>query len=135
MRFKASVNEAKQGDPLMDYVMTMLHARTQAHMLHWVVTGPGSFAKHTALNNFYDKVPSLLDGFVESFQGKYGLLHDFKPGFELPPEPIAFIRGVAEFIEAVRRKDGFPQDSYLQNQVDEMLALTYSTKNSLENYQ
>jgi Family of unknown function (DUF5856) len=135
MRFKASINEAKQGDPLMDYVMTMLHARTQAHMLHWTVTGPGSFAKHMALNNFYDKVPSLLDGFVESFQGKYGLLHDFKPGFEVPFDPLSFITSIAEFIESVRRKDGFPQDSYLQNQVDEMLALTYSTRNSLKHYE
>lgn len=121
--------EAKQSDPVMDYVMMMLHAATQAHILHWKTP---SRSDHEALNIFYEKVPSLLDKFVESFQGRFGKLHDYKPGFELPPEPLAFISAVCERIEVLRREKRFPQDSFLQNMVDEMVALCESTKYQLK---
>lgn len=116
--------EAAQDDPVMDFVMALLHSRTNAHILHWTT---GSYAAHMALNNFYDEVPSVLDNFVEAFQGKYGLLHDFKPGFAVATEPVSYLTAVRAEIEDLRRRPRFPQDTELQNLVDEIVDLFDST--------
>jgi len=121
--------EAKQADPVMDFVMLMLHARTNAHILHW--TTP-SRSDHEALNFFYEGVPSLLDEFVQGFQGKFGKLHDFQSGFEPATQAIPFITTVCEKIEFLRQQKRFPQDTYIQNKVDEILQLAFDTKYQLE---
>ena len=54
------------------------HSRTQAHVFHLGVKGPGSFSAHSALNIYYDNIVGLVDGLVESYQGKYGLIK-FQP--------------------------------------------------------
>ena len=51
-----------------------LHSRTQAHVFHLGVKGPGSFAAHKALEEYYDGIVGLIDGLVESYQGKNGLI-------------------------------------------------------------
>lgn len=116
--------EAKKADPVMDFVMLLLHARTNAHILHWTTS---SYSAHQALNFFYEGVPSLLDGFVEGFQGRYGKLHDFQSGFEPASNALSYLTEVCAKIEQIRRQTGFPQDSFLQNKVDEIVDLCSST--------
>ena len=53
------------------------HSRTQAHVFHLRVKGPGAYAAHKALNDYYDGIVDLVDGLVESYQGKYGII-EFK---------------------------------------------------------
>ena len=36
------------------FMSTLMSARTQAHVFHLGTKGPGSFAAHKALNEFYD---------------------------------------------------------------------------------
>ena len=52
----------------------LMHSRTQAHVFHLGVNGPGAFAAHKALQKYYESIVDLLDGLVESYQGKYGLI-------------------------------------------------------------
>lgn len=49
-------------------------SRTAAHMAHLKVSGPGSYAAHKALNEFYDEIVDLADDLAEAVQGKYGVL-------------------------------------------------------------
>lgn len=49
----------------------MFMSRTYAHMAHLKT---GSFAKHKALNEFYDSVVDMADALAEAAQGKYGRL-------------------------------------------------------------
>ena len=83
VKFTASIerNEAQGDDPLMQFVMCMLHSRTNAHLQHWMTA---SRSDHTALSFYYDGVVDLLDTFVESFQGQYGKLHDVMDGYVFP---------------------------------------------------
>jgi len=53
------------------FVSTLMAARTQAHIYHLQTP---SFAAHKALNEFYDNIIDLIDGFVETYQGKYGII-------------------------------------------------------------
>jgi hypothetical protein len=47
----------------------LMNSRTSFHKLHLKVTGDGSFAAHTALNELYDAIPGFADTLVEGYQG------------------------------------------------------------------
>ena len=123
VKFVASI-EAKAADPVMDFTMCLLHSVTNAHILHLTTR---SYAEHVALQNFYENIGDLVDSFVEAFQGKYGLLHDFTSDYKLPDAPISYIEYLKTEVETLRRQPRFPQDSELQNLVDEIADLINST--------
>jgi DNA-binding ferritin-like protein len=107
----------------------LFHSRTQAHVFHLQVEGEGSFAAHKALNEYYDAIVDLADGLVESYQGKYGILKGYSNfnlmEFQNCEDVIDYFKALLNTIE-MGRKD-LPQDSYLQNQIDEVVALVTST--------
>ena len=122
MKFRA---EATQKDPVMQFVQCLLHSVTNAHILHFQSK---SYAQHMALGAFYDEVSDLVDGFVEAFQGKYGLLTNYKADYELPAnDPVAYLTYLKDEVETLRRMAGFPQHSELQNEVDTIANLINST--------
>lgn len=122
MKFRA---EATQKDPVMQFVQCLLHSVTNAHILHFQSR---SYAQHMALGAFYEGIGDLVDGFVEAFQGKYGLLTNYKADYELPAtEPVAYLTYLKDEVETLRRMQGFPQDSELQNEVDTIANLINST--------
>jgi len=52
-----------------DCVTELMNAATSFHMLHLKITGLGSYAAHTALNDLYDALPGHADTIAEGFQG------------------------------------------------------------------
>lgn len=114
----------KQSDPVMQFTMCLLHSVTNAHILHLTTK---SYAEHKALQGYYTKVDDLVDDFVEAFQGKYGLLHDFTADYVLPEQPVAYMTYLKDEVATLRRSEKFPQDSELQNSVDEIAQLIDST--------
>lgn len=118
---KFSVNKA---DPVMQFTMCLLHSVTNGHILHLTTT---SYSQHKALGTFYREVAVLVDGFIETFQGKYGLLHDFTADYELPGQPVEYLTYLKDEVATLRTADKFPQDSELQNIVDEIAQLIDST--------
>jgi hypothetical protein len=122
---------------ITQFVSTLMSARTQAHVFHLGTKGPGSFAAHSALNEFYDAFLGAIDGFVESYQGKYGIINSWGniglQNFQSTEQVISYFSTLIAFIEKVRTI-AF-QDSYLQNQIDEMIQLIYSLLYKLTNLQ
>ena len=122
---------------IIQFMSTLMSARTQAHVFHLGTKGPGSFAAHKALNEFYDEFLDVVDGFVESYQGKYGIVSGWGnlglQDFQSVEQVIAYFNTLVTFIEKVRAV-AF-QDSYLQNQIDEMIELIYSLLYKLTNLQ
>ena len=114
---------------LNQFVSTLWQSRTQAHVFHHQVQGVGSYSEHKALRNYYEEIVPLVDGFVESVQGKYGIilsystypLADFKEG-----APMEYFQMLCGFVEDGRKT--LPQDSYIQNQIDSIVELLYETK-------
>ena len=122
VKFRA---EAAQSDPVMQFVMCLLHSVTNAHILHFQSL---SYSQHMALGAYYDKVSDLVDGFVEAFQGKYGLLTKYQSDYQLPDNnPVTYLTYLKEEVATLRRASGFPQDSELQNEVDTIANLINST--------
>jgi predicted RNA-binding protein with PIN domain len=114
----------KQSDPVMQFTMCLLHSVTNAHILHLTTK---SYAEHKALESYYTKVDDLVDNFIEAFQGKYGLLHDFTTDYQLPDQSVAYMTYLKDEVATLRRAERFPQDSELQNSVDEIAQLIDST--------
>jgi hypothetical protein len=109
----------------------LLHSRTQAHIYHLQTP---SFAAHMALNGYYDGIIPLVDGLVESYQGKYGILTGYS-NFNLLEynnceEVIIYFQSLNSTIEKLRTM--IPQDSYIQNQIDTVTELITSTMYKLK---
>ena len=54
-----------------DFVGALFLARDVAHSVH---LNTRSYAKHMALNEFYDNIVDLTDKFAETYQGRHGLI-------------------------------------------------------------
>lgn len=116
----------------MSYLMA---CSMQVHIYHLRAKGSGAFAAHMALGSLYGSLPDLVDSLAESMQGKYGLLnYDYSHSFDSNyMNALPFVKKCLAYVETERKS--FPQDTYIQNQIDEIVALFYSTIYKLENLQ
>lgn len=112
------------------------HSRTQTHQFHTLTKGPGSLAIHLALENYYTEIIPLLDGLIEAYQGKYGLItykqvngNDNDASKE---NIIAYFDKLIKFLENERQSEKL-KDSWIQNELDNIAKLLYSTKYKLVN--
>jgi hypothetical protein len=121
---------------MASFVSTFFASRTQAHIFHLQVKGPGAFAAHTALQAYYEGIIPLIDALVESFQGRYGIITGYKceaQWIENPNDAVKYFEALCMYIE--KNRQSLPQDSYLQNQIDMFVELIESTKYKLVNLQ
>ena len=116
----------------------LLHSRTQAHSFHVGVKGVGALSAHLALGHYYDTIGGIIDGLVEAYQGQYGLIK-LQPvsGLDTNNDIKNVIVYFDKLIAAVAklRKEEKLQMSWLQNDIDTVVTLLYSTKYKLVNLQ
>jgi len=115
-----------------------LHSRTQAHAFHLGVKGVGAHSAHLALGKYYSEIGDLVDGLVESYQGKYGLIKfQAVSGLDTNNDIkniIGYFEKLCSALDKLRQDEKL-QASYLQNQIDTIEELLYSTKYKLVNHQ
>ena len=106
-----------------------LHSRTQAHVFHTRVRGTGALSLHLALEGYYTEIIPLIDGLVESYQGMYGLIEykDVK-GVDNNAEKDNIINYFTKLCTYEKL-----QHSWMQNDIDNIATLLYSTKYKLTN--
>jgi DNA-binding ferritin-like protein len=127
-----SKNEDNEGGSenkdFKDMVSSLLHSRTQVHVFHWQTKSQSSFAEHMALGGFYDEIGDLFDGLVESFQGKYDIVKNYETmdieNYSGVDQLISYFRELDKTVEEKRK--GI-KESYLQNQIDGIQELIFST--------
>lgn len=106
-------------------VSEILNSRNQSHIFHLQTK---SFAEHKALNDYYDGILPLFDGLVESYQGKYGIISNFTcdgvENYKSNDSTIKYFEKLVKNIEKMRKS---VNDSYLENQIDTVVELIYST--------
>ena len=116
----------------------LVHSRTQAHSFHLGQRGVGSLSAHLALGHYYDTIGGIIDGLVEAYQGQYGLIK-LQPvsGLDTNNDIKNVIAYFDKLIAAVAklRKEEKLQMSWLQNDIDTVVTLLYSTKYKLVNLQ
>jgi hypothetical protein len=116
----------------------LLQSRTQAHSFHLGVKGIGSHSAHIALGDYYDSIGDLIDGLVETYQGKEGLIQLSGIG---TLDKNNDIKNIIKYFEtlcgmiAKLRTNPKLQDSWIQNDIDTVVTLMYRTKYKLVNHQ
>lgn len=119
MELTKRLRENPMNSPLK-FIGRLFELRDAAHVEHLKTR---SFAAHSALNTLYDDLLDLADGFVESYQGKYGIVN-----FEIKSiKPLDFMEYIEEFAKYIEASREVFKEDYLKNQIDEMSALCYST--------
>lgn len=112
------------------FSLTLLHAVTNAHILH---LRADSTAVHLAMGEFYTSLEELADSLIESYQGKYGKILNYGDFYSAPEaSPIEYMIGLLEYVEANRID--LPDDTYIQNIVDEIVQAITATLNKLRFY-
>ena len=109
------------------FLATMLHSATNTHFFHW---STDSYAKHKALAKYYDSIVDLTDTFAESYMGKYGKFTSFPSVYHQPKDPIRYMESLQSFVKEARQD--LPQDSELQNIIDEIADLINTTTYKLK---
>ena len=116
----------------------LLQSRTQAHSFHLGVKGIGAHSAHLALGEYYDSIVGLIDGLIETYQGKEGLIqlsgigtldknNDIK-------NIIKYFDTLCNMIARLRQNPKL-KDSWIQNEIDNVVSLLYRTKYKLVNQQ
>lgn len=115
-------------DDFCEMVCKLLNSQHQAHVFHFAVTGKGSYAAHKALQTYYESIDGLVDGLVESYQGKYGLLKNYKSyrieNFKNIKKTISYFDRLLDDVENLRES---VEESFLQNQIDTIEELINTT--------
>jgi DNA-binding ferritin-like protein len=108
-----------------DFVGTLFLARDVAHSVH---LNTRSFAKHSALNGFYDEIVELADKFAEAYQGRHGLIGPISlMSAKKTTNIVEFLEDSLADIEKMRYEVVEKTDTALQNIIDEIVGLYLST--------
>jgi len=103
----------------------LMHSRNQAHVFHLQTE---SYAEHIALQGYYEGIVPLMDGLVESYQGKYGIIKKYTSftinNYESNKNTISYFKALLKNVESMSEDI---EDSYLKNQIDTVTELINST--------
>jgi|694.fasta_scaffold06784_23 hypothetical protein len=116
-----------------EYIGFLLHSSTQTRVYHLQTS---SYAKHKALNKYYDKILDLVDTLAEAYQGKYGIIKDIKvPGsvdnIKTDEDIVKYFGTLSNYVD--NKVKDLPEDTYLRNICDEIATLIYQTTYLLKN--
>lgn len=108
-----------------DFVGLLFLGRDVAHSVH---LSTRSYAKHVALQAFYEGIVDLADSFAEAYQGKYGLIGGITlQSAKKTANIIEFLQDQMDEIEANRYKVVDKDCTALHNIIDEIVGLYLST--------
>lgn len=100
-------------------------ARDVAHSAH---LNTRSYAKHVALNAFYDGIIDLADKFAEAYQGRHGLIGPIELQQAAKTNSVLeFLQDSLKTLEDTRYDVCDKTDTPLQNIIDEIVGLYLST--------
>ena len=121
-------NPTTETTNFVDMIATLLHSQTQVHIFHWQTKSQSSFSEHKALQEYYEGIDGLVDNIVESYQGKYEIITGYKTiktvDYKSTEQVITYFKELDENIEKNRTS---VKESYIQNQIDTVQELIYST--------
>jgi len=108
-----------------DFVGLFFLARDVTHSVH---LNTRSYAKHKALQKFYENIIDLADTFAEAYQGRHGLVGPISlMSAKKTSNVVEFLENQLAEIESVRYDVCDKDDAPLQNLIDGIIELYLST--------
>ena len=118
-------SENNNNDQFCEIVCKLLHSQTQVHVFHLQTT---SYSEHKALQGYYEGIDALVDGLVESYQGKHGLIKNYKTfdmtDYKSNGQLLSYFK---ELLKIISDNRDSVKESYIQNQIDTVEELINST--------
>ena len=118
-------NESKSSSGFKDMVSILLHSQTQVHIFHLQTK---SYSEHKALQGYYEGIDGLVDGLIESYQGKYDVITQYNSvkneDYKSNEQVIKYFKVLDTMIEKNRKS---VKESFIQNQIDTVQELINST--------
>ena len=118
-------NETKTDSGFKDMVSILLHSQTQVHIFHLQTK---SYSEHKALQGYYEGIDALVDGIIESYQGKYDVVTGYNSikteDYKSSEQVINYFKALDSMVEKNRKS---VKESYIQNQIDTVQELIFST--------
>lgn len=115
----------KSNSGLKGMVSSLLHSQTQVHIFHLQTK---SYSEHKALQGYYEGIDALVDGIIESYQGKYDIIKNYDSikteDYKSSEQVINYFKSLDNMIINARKE---VKESYIQNQIDTVQELIYST--------
>lgn len=111
-----------------ELIQRCFDVRTMAHQAHLKTD---SYSQHVALGAFYSGIGDLADEFAEAFQGQYGIIKSYPAPVVRSLPPTVLVEAFVNWVKSNRAK--CCDETHLQNIIDEIVALSYSTLYKLEN--
>jgi len=122
---ETEVKETKTGSGFKDMVSILLHSQTQVHIFHLQTK---SYSEHKALQGYYEGIDALVDGIIESYQGKYDVVTGYNSikteEYKSSEQVIKYFKALDSMVEKNRKS---VKESFLQNQIDTVQELIFST--------
>jgi hypothetical protein len=119
------VDDTKNNASFQEMVSILLHSQTQVHIFHLQTK---SYSEHKALQNYYEGIGGLVDGVIESYQGKYDVLTGYKSikteEYQSNEQIIKYFKSLDSMVEKNRKEI---KESFIQNQIDTVQELIFST--------
>lgn len=107
----------------------LLESQVQAQIFHTRVNGQNAYEAHIILEEYYNSIQDLNDGLIESYQGKYDFVtYDTDMNFTNLAKldvVVTYFEDLARTVELAQAT--FIDDDYLKSQVDDIIALIYTT--------
>ena len=113
---------AAQDKDVADFISTLLHSGTVTHFMH---LSTDSYAVHKALGKYYPAIVELTDNFAEAYSGAYQKIKTFPENFHNAKDPVRYLESICDYVK--KNREAMPDDSQLQNIIDEIAALIDST--------
>ena len=108
-----------------DFVGTLFLARDVTHSVH---LNTRSYAKHMALQAFYEGIVDHADKFAEAYQGRHGLIGPISlMSAKKTGNVVEFLEDQLAEIEKVRYEVADKSDSSLQQLIDNIVELYLTT--------
>lgn len=107
------------------FIGNLFLARDVAHSVH---LNTRSYAKHVALQGFYEGIIPLADSLAEAYQGRHGLIGPISLQSAKKTNNITeFLQDQLDEIEATRYDVVDKKDTAIHNIIDEIVGLYLST--------
>ena len=108
------------------FISALKHCKEQSIIFHHQTD---NFSCHKATDTFYSEIVDLIDGLVESYSGIYpkpvGYMNEPFVDYVDVPTTIQYFKDLYDFIKVSRTS--IMTESFLQNQIDEIVELVAST--------
>lgn len=106
---------------IMGFISSLFEVEVAAHIAHLQTK---SYAQHMALNDLYTGIVDLRDRFIESYQGKYGIMKGYSVNVKEGQDMVKYIIEKLTLAEQTRPK---LKDGWLQQITDDIIELYAGT--------